>query len=726
MLRNQVLINQSGYNISDEEIEALCLGLNFIPSDTSPETMETNSNNLNQGVSKLIRAINISLHFGDNSNTTTKKGRLTKSLPNTWEPPTQSWTQIPAVIDILDNIRRVPNGTDPVGTPIPIKRAIEKLQSETNLHILKADKGRNTVIWETDAYDREATRQLSDTTTYTELTLSEYHSHLKRIHCLCETLSENLLANGHITTTEDEAICSTEARGAYIYFLPKTHKDMNKTSLTFPGRPIVATFTSGTYLLDKLITEVTAPLLPRIPGSLVDTSDLVEKLPKQKLPEGTLITTMDVNSLYPNIPWGPGIEAATSFYTNNLELLQQIAVQNSLLRPPHPALFKRILTTVLCNSIINFKDIRFFHQVKGTAMGCCISVFFANCYMFHLTQQVIERPPGWLITFLRFIDDILIISNHTEPNSLPDLIGSITTEHITYTHTQPSQSDNFLDVTIRLKSSTNTLEISPYTKETASGAYLHPASNHPGHVISAIPYAQFLRLRRNSSTIDIFEKHARKMMTDFKNMTYDKKLLVRSYSKALCGNPTLMNTNRQTNNSVFRLITTFNKYNNWKLKSRQLKSLYNIILNHYRENGPFQNWKHVRVLQAKQPTIVFTNGPSIDSGFSGQIKRPRETHSSRTEVNVGLGSTQYDTSQPGGSYPGLHSPNTTLEFTDANQQHIRPGSTNQSRLGGSHRRNPTRRHQLQHDTKDTRPRTGIQTRKPRLEQHLPSTERKNP
>ncbi|XP_045023551.1 uncharacterized protein LOC123467847 [Daphnia magna] len=505
MLRNQVLINQSHYNISDEEIEALCLGLNFIPSDISPEAKEANSSNLNQGVSKLIRAINISLHFGDNSSTNTRKGRLTKFLPSTWDPPTRSWTQIPAVIDILDNIMSVPNGAEHVGTPQPIIEAIEKLQSETKLHILKADKGRNTVIWEADAYDREATRQLSDITTYTELTLSEYHSHLQRIHCLCETLSENLLANGYITTMEDEAIRSTETRGAYIYFLPKTHKDINKTSLTFPGRPIVATFTSGTYLLDKLITEVTAPLLPRIPGSLIDTSDLVDKLPKQKLPEGTLITTMDVTSLYPNIPWGPGIEAATSFYTSNLEFLQQVAEQNNLLRPPHPALFKRILNTVLCNSIINFKDIRFFHQTKGTAMGCCISVYFANCYMFHLTQPVIERPPGWLITFLRFIDDILIISNHTGPNELPELIKSITTEHIAYTHTQPSQSDNFLDITIHLKASTNTLEISPYTKETASGAYLHPASNHPGHVLSAIPYSQFLRLRRNSSTIDIFK-----------------------------------------------------------------------------------------------------------------------------------------------------------------------------------------------------------------------------
>ncbi|KZS10907.1 Uncharacterized protein APZ42_024562 [Daphnia magna] len=440
---------------------------------------------------------------------------------------------------------------------------------------------------------------------------------------------------------------------------PLTH-----ISQTFPGRPIVATFTSGTYLLDKFITELTAPLLPRIPGSLVDTNDLLDKLPKHRLPEGTLITTMDVNSLYPNIPWGPGMEAAASFYTNNLEFLRHTADQNNLLRPPSPALFKRILSAVLCNSIINFKD---------------------------------KRPPDWLITFQRFIDDILIISNHTEPNALSVMIESITTEHITYTHTQPSQSDNFLDITIHLETSTSTLVISPFTKETASGAYLHPASNHPGHVLSAIPYSQFLRLRRNSSTIEIFIKHTRRMMKDFKNMTYDKKLLKRSYNKALRWNSAMTSTTRQTYNSAFRLITTFNKYTNWKLKSHQLKSLYNNILDHYSKNGPFQNWKHVQVLQAKRPTIVFTNGPSINSRFSGQIKKPRDTHPRRTQVNMGLTSTQHDTSQPGGNTqastaltPRWNSPTQTSNVSDQAQQinldlaaHIvetRQGNTNSSTI----------------------------------------------
>jgi hypothetical protein len=631
ILRKRVLINQSKHRISDTEIESLCLGLNFIPSQ---KDNAANNKNLTTGVDRWTRSININLHFGNTSNTRTRKGWLTEHLLNTWEPPAGTWTQEPTTIKSLMDFTNTSNITRAKETPQPIIEAIDRLKSLTDIHILKADKGRNTVIWETSAYDREALRQLSDETTYKELEFPEYQAYLNDIHNLCTTLSENLLATGHITTEEDQAICSTEARGAYIYFLPKTHKDMNETSLTFSGRPIVATYTSGVYLLDKLITKITATLLPMIPGSLVDTNDLLTKLPDRALPKDTSIVTMDVNSLYPNIPWGPGIDAATTFYSDNLELLYQTAERDSLLRPPPAALFKRILQAVLCNSIINFKDKRFFHQIRGTAMGCCISVYFANCYMYYLTKTVIERPPKWLILFQRFIDDILIIMTPTEHGDLPALIASITTEHILYTHTQPSQSDNFLDINIRLHPITNKLEISPYTKETASGSYLHPASNHPEHVLSAIPYSQFLRLRRNSSTIDIFKKHAHKMMADFRNMTYDKRLLKRCYYRALRYKPATLTKRPAHTTGVSRLITPFNKYTNWRVKTHQLKHAYNGILNHYRNPGIFQNLKHVRVLQTKKPAIIFSNEPCLNSRFSGQIKRPRDSDPRGTQTDV--------------------------------------------------------------------------------------------
>lgn len=97
-------------------------------------------------------------------------------------------------------------------------------------------------------------------------------------------------------------------------FTPETHKGLNPRTGTFYGRPVVATYAVKLELLDKYITALTTPLLDRIPGSLRDTEELLERLTKRAKNKNTKIATTDVIGLYPNIPWEEGSEAATGFY----------------------------------------------------------------------------------------------------------------------------------------------------------------------------------------------------------------------------------------------------------------------------------------------------------------------------------------------------------------------------------------------------------------------------
>lgn len=50
----------------------------------------------------------------------------------------------------------------PNQTPNEIIVEMGRLVYDTEIHILPADKGRNTVIWNTREYDTEAERQLED------------------------------------------------------------------------------------------------------------------------------------------------------------------------------------------------------------------------------------------------------------------------------------------------------------------------------------------------------------------------------------------------------------------------------------------------------------------------------------------------------------------------------------------------------------------------------------
>jgi hypothetical protein len=616
----KILINQSEIPLTSETIEVLCLGLGFIPSHTNL-SRETCS-----ATEKLIFNINTKMLFRNRKDR--EKGWITKYIPSDWTPPKQTWENDPRITPLLEELRNPPTITRPIFHS-RIERIIKNLQKRTDIHILKSDKGRNIVIWKESDYDREANRQLADIKTYHELSYEEFHNKLKKIKNECSLISENLLAFRLISEKEDEAIRDRAPTGSYIYFLPKVHKNEEKTSKTFPGRPIVATFTSVSYLLDKYITEITSHLLAIIPGSLIDTQDFIKALPTGSLPDTALLVTADVVSLYPNIPWEDGIHASTQFYAQNLDYLKEVSLQNKMKPPPTTSLFKQILTLVLSNSMIIFKNQRFFHQLKGTAMGCCISVYFANCYMYSITKHLIESPPSWLVTFLRFIDDLFLIITHPASNELSKAFTSISNRNIRYELTPPSKQQFFLDTKVSIKN--NRISISPYTKDTASGSYLHPGSTHPQHTIRSIPYSQLLRIRRNSSNIHIFKKAAKPMMRNFFTLGYNKRLIQHKFH-LICKEFDKNITSNKTNHTManaFKFITNYNKVFNWPKIRDTLDLIHQFIILHYKEEGPYQNKKVANFFESNSIKLVTSNEPNINSFFSKKVKNGNRNSSEK-------------------------------------------------------------------------------------------------
>jgi hypothetical protein len=626
ILRGKCLINQSSLVLGDEEIETLCLGLNYIPSCAADEKAAAAASiQIERQLALWSRSINLSLHFGADkpgSISHHKRGWLSKYVPSTWCPPAQSWSSDPAI-----NVKALglPDAFAISGplTPPAIMAALEGLAQRDDVHILKSDKGRNVVIWAVADYDREALRQLTDTSCYAELTEDECRVQLLRLQTESHWLAENLRALDHISEAEYRAIIDTAPECAEVYFLPKTHKPVNATSETFSGRIIAATFTSVHHLLDKYITEVTAPLLPRIPGSLRDTLDLLDRLPKGALPAGAEIVTVDVVGLYPSISWPEGIAATVAFYTDNFPFLVLESQKRGMRPPPRPHLFKAILELVLRNSYVTFKGKRFFHQLKGTAMGTCISVFFANCYMYSVTRHIIENPPDWLLLFLRFIDDIIIIVKAYQKQAVDDLIEAMSNLYIGYECTPPQKDQPFLDITLAINRDTNLIETAPYWKPTASGSYLHPSSNHPQHVIDSIPYAQFLRLRRISSSMAIFKKAALRLRDELHKAGYDRKKVRASYDRVYKATSAALPavSGRNIGADTFKLILPFNKNTDWRRYNRALSNVFGGIRAHYAAKDPAS--ATTRLLDSKSATIVSANERSINDYFSKAIKRPR-------------------------------------------------------------------------------------------------------
>ena len=82
----------------------------------------------------------------------------------------------------------------------------------------------------------------------------------------------------------------------------------------------------------------------------------------------TFLVTIDVSPLYPNIDHEEGIDA----FENALNTCTSQSVPTSVL-------CDLIMTILKCNTL-KFGE-RFFHQIKGTAMGTPMAVNLANLFM---------------------------------------------------------------------------------------------------------------------------------------------------------------------------------------------------------------------------------------------------------------------------------------------------------------------------------------------------------
>ena len=135
------------------------------------------------------------------------------------------------------------------------------------------------------------------------------------------------------------------------------------------------------------------------------------------------------------------------------------------------------------------------------------------------------------LIWLRFIDDIFAIWTHG-PEALQDFTTWLNARHtnIKFTCSHSETSVTFLDTTVLLKD--DHLETELFIKPTSSLSYLHRNSSHPTHVFSSLPYGEFLRVRRNCSTLESFDHFSEIILEAFIHRGYDRASLDRARQQA--------------------------------------------------------------------------------------------------------------------------------------------------------------------------------------------------
>ena len=150
----------------------------------------------------------------------------------------------------------------------------------------------------------EAYRQLSDTRYYVKLDTDPTQEFAENISDLVWEMRE---AN-HINKETRKYLTPSSPRTARFYHLPKIHKP------SVPGRPIVSSCGAPTERISEFVDYHLRPLVTQTDSYLRDTTDFLLKLSTlNHLPPHCILVTLDVNSLYTNLPHDEGIESCRLF-----------------------------------------------------------------------------------------------------------------------------------------------------------------------------------------------------------------------------------------------------------------------------------------------------------------------------------------------------------------------------------------------------------------------------
>ena len=206
------------------------------------------------------------------------------------------------------------------------------------------------------------------------------------------------------------------------------------------------------FILDKLLpalcktvgtikwsNAVVKKYVPKTKSYVRDTQHFISRLKQLgHIPENAILVTLDVSSLYTNIPNHEGMLAVAEHLRSDPEK-QQIG--------PH---ILKLLKLVLHSMSFTFNGDHYL-QIGGTAMGTATAPNYANLFMDRFETKALANWPLKPLIWLRFIDDIFIIWTHGE-DKLDEFITYLNSIHptIKFTHESSTTQINFLDTTVKI------------------------------------------------------------------------------------------------------------------------------------------------------------------------------------------------------------------------------------------------------------------------------------
>ena len=155
-----------------------------------------------------------------------------------------------------------------------------------------------------------------------------------------------------ISKNISEGLKTESPKTPHFYLKPKVHKEGN------PRRPVISSINCHTSKISEYVNHhICQPIVKEIPSYVKDTTDFLRKINKINfVPDNPYLLSLDVKSLYTNIPNAEGIKFVKMYLENYSKQTTSTKVITTFLA----------LILTLNNFNFNCKN---YLQIKGCAMG---------------------------------------------------------------------------------------------------------------------------------------------------------------------------------------------------------------------------------------------------------------------------------------------------------------------------------------------------------------------
>ena len=286
-----------------------------------------------------------------------------------------------------------------------------------------------------------------------------------------------------------------------MYGQPKAHKD------NLPLRPVVPNITAPTYKLAKYVCEILQKSLPS-KHNTASSFQLCEEINGMVLPDEYIIISLDVVSLFTNIP-------RRSVIRNIINRWDEVKTNINL------DLFLEMVEFCMEASCFRYNN-KFYMQTYGTAMGSPLSPILAEIVLETIIDKALASIPFTIPLLRKYVDDFLIAVPKDKINNVLQAFNE-QEERLQFTvECEVDRKLPFLDMLI-YRNEDQTLSTNWYAKPIASGRLLNYNSFH-----------QFKhKINVANNLINRVSTLARNNPPEDTKMTIHKQLQMNDYPKTL-------------------------------------------------------------------------------------------------------------------------------------------------------------------------------------------------